>query len=151
MPPRAIAMNDESTTSRARASPVRSACCSRKSSAIAAGNFGARPSPPCTGSCCATIDAAARASVSASTPSPLPGGASCRSYSSRSDATVSPTRSRRSRHASATEASTRRKLGSPWRSSGGKYVPPKNGSPSGVRNTVIGHPPCPVIACTACM
>ena len=39
----------------------------------------------------------------------------------------------------------------PWRSSGGKYVPPKNGVPSGSRNTVIGQPPLPVSACTACM
>ena len=35
--------------------------------------------------------------------------------------------------------------------SGGKYVPQKNGSPSGVMNTVIGQPPCPVIACVAVM
>ena len=39
----------------------------------------------------------------------------------------------------------------PWRSSGGKYVPPKKGSSLGVRKTVIGHPPEPVIACTAAM
>ena len=32
-----------------------------------------------------------------------------------------------------------------------KYVPPKNGSPSGVRKTVIGQPPCPVSATTASM
>ncbi|CAB4607703.1 unannotated protein [freshwater metagenome] len=31
----------------------------------------------------------------------------------------------------------------------GKYVPPKNGRPSGVIKTVIGHPPRPDIACTA--
>ena len=49
----------------------------------------------------------------------------------------------RSRYASATAVSTCRKPGSPWRGSGGKYVPPKNGSPSGVRNTVIGQPPLP--------
>ena len=39
----------------------------------------------------------------------------------------------------------------PCRSSGGKYVPPKNGARSGVRKTVIGQPPEPVIACTAAM
>ena len=37
------------------------------------------------------------------------------------------------------------------RGSGGKYVPPKNGSPSGVRNTVSGQPPCPVRETTASM
>ena len=41
--------------------------------------------------------------------------------------------------------------GIPWRGSGGKYVPPQNGSPSGVRNTVIGQPPWPVSATTASM
>ena len=41
--------------------------------------------------------------------------------------------------------------GSPCRGSGGKYVPPKNGSPSGVRKTVIGQPPLPVSATTASM
>jgi hypothetical protein len=34
---------------------------------------------------------------------------------------------------------------------GGKYVPPKKGSRSGVRKTLIGHPPLPVIAWTAFM
>ena len=29
----------------------------------------------------------------------------------------------------------------PWRGSGGKYVPAQNGSPAGVRNTVMGQPP----------
>ena len=43
------------------------------------------------------------------------------------------------------------KLGSPWRGSGGKYVPPRNGSPAGVRKTVIGQPPWPVIDTTASM
>jgi hypothetical protein len=37
------------------------------------------------------------------------------------------------------------------RGSGGKYVPPQNGRPSGVRKTVIGQPPCPVIETTASM
>ena len=38
--------------------------------------------------------------------------------------------------------STWRKLGSPWRGSGGKYVPPKNGSP--VRREEDGHRPAAV-------
>ncbi len=36
-------------------------------------------------------------------------------------------------------------------SRGGKYVPPKNGSRSGVSHTLIGQPPDPVSACTAAM
>ena len=55
------------------------------------------------------------------------------------------TSSSRVRHASSSAASTRRNC------SRGKYVPQKNGSPSGVRKTVIGHPPCPVVAVTADM
>jgi hypothetical protein len=39
----------------------------------------------------------------------------------------------------------------PCRSAGGKYVPPKNGSPSGVTKQFSGQPPEPVIACTASM
>ena len=33
----------------------------------------------------------------------------------------------------------------------GKYVPQKNGLPSGVRKQVIGQPPCPVMRCSASM
>src|SRR6476469_6147253 len=55
------------------------------------------------------------------------------------------TSSSRVRHASSSASSTRRK----W--SRGKYVPQKKGSPSGVRKTVMGHPPCPVVAVTADM
>ena len=62
-----------------------------------------------------------------------------------------PTSARRSRYAEATASSTWRKLGRPCRGAGGKYVPPKNGSPPGVRKTVIGQPPCPVSATTASM
>ena len=47
--------------------------------------------------------------------------------------------------------STWRNDGSPCRGIGGKYVPAKNGSPSGVRNAVSGQPPLPVIACAASM
>ena len=69
--------------------------------------------------------------------------ADCAQTRRRAFAPARPTSSRRSRHASATARSTCRNAGSPWRGSGGKYVPPKNGSPSGVRNTVIGQPPLP--------
>ena len=41
--------------------------------------------------------------------------------------------------------------GMPLRGSGGKYVPAKYGTPSGVRNAFSGQPPRPVIACTASM
>ena len=44
-----------------------------------------------------------------------------------------------------TDSSSRAKLAF------GKYVPQKNGSPSGVAKTVIGQPPCPVIAWVAVM
>ena len=46
---------------------------------------------------------------------------------------------------------TRGKPGRPWPSVGGKYVPPKNGLSCGVRKTLIGQPPEPVMACTAAM
>ena len=39
-------------------------------------------------------------------------------------------------------------LGIPYRGCGGKYVPPKNGTLSGVTKTFIGHPPRPVVICT---
>lgn len=39
------------------------------------------------------------------------------------------------------------KPGLPYLSSGGKYVPPVTGFRSGVRNTLIGQPPPPDIAC----
>ena len=55
------------------------------------------------------------------------------------------TASRWSRQAVATEPSSRMKLAR------GKYVPQKNGVPSGVAKTVIGQPPCPVIAWVAVM
>ena len=41
--------------------------------------------------------------------------------------------------------------GMPCRGSAGKYVPAKNGSPSGVSTQVIGQPPWPVIAWVARM
>ena len=50
---------------------------------------------------------------------------------------------RRLAYASAIARRTSRNAGMPWRCTGGKYVPPKNGSPSGVRKTVIGQPPWP--------
>ena len=49
------------------------------------------------------------------------------------------------RQASATPRTSRRNC------SRGKYVPQKNGSRSGVMKTVIGQPPCPVMAWVAVM
>ena len=49
--------------------------------------------------------------------------------------------SRRWVQASLSACSTWVNAGVPCRGSGGKYVPAKNGSPSGVRMQVIGHPP----------
>ncbi len=39
--------------------------------------------------------------------------------------------------------------GLPYFSFGGKYVPPANTFPPGVKNAVRGQPPLPVIALTA--
>ena len=58
------------------------------------------------------------------------------------------TSSRRARYASLTAARIFEKPGMPYLSAGGKYVPPKNGLWSGVRNTVSGQPPFRPISCT---
>ena len=54
-------------------------------------------------------------------------------------------------HASWMRGSNSIKPGRPPSERGGKYVPPKNGSRPGVRNTLSGHPPPEPIACIACM
>ena len=59
--------------------------------------------------------------------------------------------SRRSVQASCTARMMSTNPGRPWWLDFGKYVPAKNGRPSGVMNTVIGQPPLPVIACVASM
>ncbi len=58
---------------------------------------------------------------------------------------------RRCSHTSLSAARTVRNDGVPPRSAGGKYVPPKNGRRSGVKNMLIGHPPEPVMDWTASM
>ncbi|GIW73141.1 MAG: hypothetical protein KatS3mg102_2683 [Planctomycetota bacterium] len=73
--------------------------------------------------------------------------ASCRRKSAAARR-ISP---RRCRHNSATRCNTIINEGRPCRGSGGKYVPPKNGSPSGVQNTDKGQPPSPAVACTNAM
>ena len=113
------------------------------------GNFGARAEPtPLRG----------RRRWPARPRSPRPG----RSRRARSSAGLEPRRARRSAWRSGVDVVASAPRGGPatpsttapssCRNAGfGKYVPPKNGSPFGVRNTVIGHPPRPVIACTASM
>jgi hypothetical protein len=125
----------------------------RKSSVIACGNFGAGPNPPNCGSYCARTESYARARCSGdgAGPSPVAPRLPVRSTTFVSFPACSTKSPRRVRHASSTASSTLTNPGMPWRSSLGKYVPPKNGRPSGARKTVIGHPPRPVIACTACM
>ena len=59
--------------------------------------------------------------------------------------------SRRVRQASAMASRTCVHAGIPGRGDGGKYVPAKNGTWSGVQKTFSGQPPWPVIACTASM
>ena len=117
---------------------------------MACGNFGASPKPPFRASYDASNPCAARASSSGET-APLGRTRSVVANISRIEVATRCTSSGRLSYASATACSTRRKDGIPGRSSGGKYVPPQNGSRFGVRNMVIGQPPCPVIAWTACM
>ena len=110
----------------------------------AGGNFGAPPQPPHCGSKpraqfrCASASSAVRRAAPATAARRAPE----RMCSASSSAERS-TSSRRSRQASETARSTCWNDGSPCRGSGGKYVPPKNGSPAGVRNIVIGQPPLP--------
>ena len=102
---------------------VRAHCRSAKSSAIVGGNFGAPPKPPNRGSNCTRSVAIARVNNSSSIVPDTRVRSLLAAYSSRIEAVVRATLSRRFCHASATPERTRRKLGIPWRSSGGKYVP----------------------------
>ena len=102
---------------------------SRNSIADACGNFGARPQPPQRSSKPERRPRTASlrsASVSGSRDASMRADARTESVSASACRTTSP---RRSRYASDTERSTWRKLGNPCRGSGGKYVPPRNGSP----------------------
>ena len=76
---------------------------------------------------------------------PGPVGVEARRSAATTEAPWLTTSSRRSRQAVETASSRRRNCAF------GKYVPQKNGSPSGVANTVIGQPPWPVIAWVAVM
>ena len=70
---------------------------------------------------------------------------------SRTFSPIAPISSRCSRYAAAAARSTVGNPRKPGRSAGGKYVPPKNGSPCGVRKTVSGQPPGTPIAWAALM
>ena len=121
---------------------------------MAWGNFGARPNPPKRGSNCVRTLLTAPSRI-AGDGSPVPSAwlptSSIRPMESCSLSACSSSSSRRSLHALSTASIRRTNPVIPCRSSFGKYVPPKNGRPSGARNTVIGQPPRPVIAWTACM
>ena len=115
MPPAAISSSVFTTIARA-ASPSRR---SRNSSAGAFGNFGALPQPPYVGS-----NVARRLCSAATSTESVSGSFDGRSSAewrtaSTSCAAARETSSRRSRHASAIESSTWRKLGIPCRGSGG--------------------------------
>ncbi len=125
---------------------------------MAWGNFGARPKPPKRGSSWVSVAATARSSivivgcVAPASPAPSPAPSSTiRPIAWCSFPACSRSSSRWPRQASSTASISRPNPVMPWRSSFGKYVPPKKGRPSGARNTVIGQPPRPVIAWTACM
>ena len=116
MPPRAIASSVSSDISR-------SPRASSSSIIEAGGNFGARPNPPLTRSY------VPHSEISASrTSSWVIGSTDGSSLAVAPSASTIRTPwlricSRRLVQASATPSSTIRQLGSPWRDSGGKYVP----------------------------
>ncbi len=162
MPPAAMAASVVCTMAVEPLSSVTRPCSRQSSSRAGWGNFGAGPNPPQV----ASKRPASSAVAAASSPGKrAPGsGLSPSSPAARSAGTVTrramaPTResawdstsSRRSRQASSMACRTRPKPGVPWASRRGKYVPAKKGRPSGVRKTVMGQPPWPVMACTASM
>ncbi len=109
------------------------------------GNFGAPPNPPLTSSYSLASWSAAASSRSTVSGAVGPPTAWAPPIASTTAAPWRSTASRCSRHAVPTDSSRRRKFGR------GKYVPQKNGVPSGVAKTVIGQPPWPVIAWVAVM
>ena len=124
---------------------------SANSSVIGCGNLGAPPKPPRSPSnaCCRRENAARVISSVSGSLEAL--SSPTRAMCSAIFAPCVTTSSRRSVHASAIPPSTCGNDGSPCCGTGGKYVPAKNGSPSGVRNAVSGHPPLPVMAWAASM
>ena len=109
------------------------------------GNFGAPPKPPLVSSYSLASCSAAASSSSTVSGALGPPTACAPPIASTTAAPWRSTASRWSCQAVLTDWSNRTKFGR------GKYVPQKNGVPSGVAKTVIGQPPCPVIACVAVM
>ena len=136
----------------ADALPVRRPSRSRNTSPCGAGNFGARPNPPCSGSKPARKAATARSSA------PWFHGADGSvsaviwrtTLATRpADATIS---SRSVAHISATRAASSVTPMRPPRAVGGRYVPTQNGARvSGSSSAVSGQPPRPVSARQAAM
>ena len=122
------------------------------SSVIGCGNLGAPPKPPrCSSNACRSRENAARviSSVSGSLEAlSSPTRAMCSAIFAPC---VDDLRRAARVHASAIAAQHLRERRQPVLRHGGKYVPAKNGLPSGVRNAVRGHPPLPVIAWAASM
>ena len=124
---------------------------SSHSSARCGGNFGAPPKPPCRASNEAARAAVRRAGVPADRGT-CPRAAATAWLAATSSARRAATFSislRRVRQSSASASRIVRKPGRPCRSSGGKYVPAKNGRRSGSRKAESGQPPRPVISWTA--
>ena len=114
------------------------------------GNFGAPPNPPHSRSWRAS--SWRRGPASRPRPGRAPPPPSAGSRRGAAIPSASPSRSaRRLRQASSTAWHTSRNEGRPWAPWRGKYVPVKNGLPSGVRKAVRGQPPDPVMACNASM
>ena len=125
-------------SSSGRASPAATSRRSRNSIVIGCGNFGAPPQPPLRG--VEARSSAADRRVEQRRPGrrrhrrrrrPLLLGERLRRAAGRARRPRRAARPRLARRPS----STWRNDGIPWRGSSGKYVPPKNGRPSGVRNT----------------
>ena len=140
MPPDAIRSSVVVTISRASGAP-RNAIRSTNSRVLGWGNFGALPNPPQV----ASKDRRSSA-IACDVSSSVSGSSDASSEPAREIASTTrpPCRSmssRRSRHASAIPSRTCRNDGMPWEGSFGKYVPAKNGLPSGVRKADSGHPP----------
>ncbi len=140
------------TIRRLAASPVRAWCRSSISSRADGGNFGADPKPACSGSKVrATFSTAVPSSSSVSLAGEAPERSAIAAIWRAMSAPEAATSSRRVRQAFVTATRSCRNDPIPGRDTGGKYVPAKNGSPAGVRNTVIGQPPWPVRATVTSM
>ena len=115
----------------------------------ACGNFGAPPNPPFARSKDADMSWTADSTSSMVGRDPESVGRATIAFAMWSDCSTAPDRF--VVHALATAPITSMKDGWPPMESFGKYVPANIGFCSGVRKTVIGHPPLPVVAVTTSM